>query len=70
MPKVRASSGIDRTMWRPISLLRSSVLKSRTNAIVVDASAAPGPLKKTQRNPPAWNFQGRHFDRSLRHESA
>ena len=54
MPNVRASSGMIGTMRLPIFLLRSSAVTNRTNAIVVDASIAPEPLK----NSPNSRFGG------------
>ena len=44
MPKVRASSGTIGTMSRPMSLSRSSLHRSRTNTIVVDALRPSVPL--------------------------
>ena len=41
MPKVRLSSGTIGTMRLPIALSRSSVVKMRTNAIVVEISRSP-----------------------------
>src|ERR1044072_8923323 len=46
MPKVLASSGIIGTIWRPIDLLRSKMLKRRTKAMVVDTFVPP-PREKT-----------------------
>src|SRR3954462_13844446 len=44
MPNVRDSSGTIGTTWRPICLSRTSVLRMRTNAIVVDTWRSPVPL--------------------------
>ena len=43
MPNVRDSSGTIGTMWGPSCLSRTSVLRTRTNAIVVEISRSPVP---------------------------
>ncbi len=43
MPKVRASSGTIGTMFLPMFLSFSSVVRIRTNAIVVEISRSPLP---------------------------
>ena len=43
MPKVRASSGTIGTMFLPMFLSRTRLVRMRTNTIVVDAVRSPEP---------------------------
>ena len=70
MPKVRDSSGTIGTMYLPICLSLSSLVKKPTKAIVVETSRSPLPSKNSWKSSMRGISARDRLGRARRHEAA